>query len=65
MEVEDAAWLYGIARATAYKSCLDGNIPTKRLGERVRVLSQPVFDELFPSADSTRKSARTTWPDVS
>lgn len=47
MEVDDAAWLYGISRGVAYTASNEGRIPTKKFDDRNKILTKPVFDELF------------------
>ena len=46
MTVEDAAFVLGISRASAYVAANQGEIKTKTLGKRVLVLTRPLFQEL-------------------
>ena len=46
MDVEDAAFLYRVPREQIYAACRRGEIPHRRFGTRIKVLTRPVFAEL-------------------
>ncbi len=46
MTVEDAAFVLGISRATAYAAVDDGQIRVKTIGRRKLVLTRPLFADL-------------------
>jgi len=46
MTVEEAAYVLGISRASAYKAVGEGQIKVKTYGRRMLVLTRPLFAEL-------------------
>jgi len=46
MNVKDAAFLYGVSKDVVYAECRRGNVPHKKFGARIRVLTRHVFAEL-------------------
>lgn len=46
MDVEEAAELLGIGRNQAYEGCRNGDIPSVRIGHRIRI-SKHKLRELF------------------
>ena len=46
MDVEDAAFLYRVPKEQIYAACRRGEIPHRRFGMRIKVLTRPVFAEL-------------------
>jgi len=52
MTVEEAAALIGISRSSAYDAVHRGDIPSRRIGHRILVLTEPLY-ELFAKPPST------------
>ena len=52
MTVEEAAALIGLSRSSAYDAVHRGDIPSRRIGHRILVLTQPLY-ELFAAAPRT------------
>ena len=50
--VPQAAKLLGISRAAAYRFATSGDLPTKKLGRRVYVVSAKLRDFLDPDQES-------------
>lgn len=46
MDADDAAYLYSVPREAIYAACRRGEIPHRKFGTRLKVLTRPVFIEL-------------------
>lgn len=46
MTVEDAAFVLGVSRASAYQAVREGQIKVKTIGRRMLVLTRPLFTDL-------------------
>ena len=59
MTVEEAAVLIGISRSSAYDAVHRGDIPSRRIGHRILVLTEPLYD-LFTASPVTTTDRPTT-----
>ena len=52
MTVEEAAALIGISRSSAYDAVHRGDIPARRIGHRILVLTEPLYELFAPAPDT-------------